>query len=147
MFIRTNGSPPVLRLRDEIDRLFNGLIEGTLSEGPLQFVRRTTFPAVNLWEDGQNVYAEAELPGLRMEEVEVLVSGVELTLRGRRIEASAEGGTYHRRERGVGDFARILTLPVEVDAEKVQATLRDGVLTVTLPKAAAVLPRKIQVRS
>ena len=146
MVCRVNGAQPVMRLKDEMDRLLNNLVEGTLVSGPVPFLRRASFPAVNVWEDERNVFAEAELPGLRMEELEVLVSGQELTIKGRRTDELREGATYHRRERGIGEFSRSITLPIAVDAEKVQATLRDGVLLVTLPKAEAVLLRKIKVQ-
>ena len=65
----------------------------------------------------------------------------------RQDDVEAEGVTFHRRERGVGKFSRVLHLPVEIDADKVKATLWHGVLTITLPKAQAVLPRKIEVQS
>jgi HSP20 family protein len=73
------------------------------------------------------------------------VVGNELVIQGRRMDLDEEGVSYHRRERGVGEFKRVLRLPVEVDADKVEATLHDGVLLVKLPKAAAAKPRKIQV--
>ncbi len=146
MVNKANGTQPVMRLKDEMDRLFSNLVEGTLVSGPVPFLRRTSFPAINVWEDQRHIFAEAELPGLKMEELEVLISGQELTIKGRRGDQPREGMTYHRRERGIGEFSRSVTLPMAVDADKVQAALRDGVLLVTLPKAQEVLPRKIKVQ-
>jgi HSP20 family protein len=107
---------------------------------------RRTFPALNLWEDEQNFYAEAELPGFKTGDVDVSVAGNTLTLQGERKAAEQEGLTYHRRERAFGTFSRVVELPFPVEAEKVKAALKDGVLTITLPKAEAAKPRKIEVR-
>ena len=73
------------------------------------------------------------------------MAGGELSIRVNRPETADEGITYHRRERPVGSFGRAIKLPVEVDAERVEAELRDGVLTVVLPKAESAKPRKIAV--
>jgi HSP20 family protein len=105
------------------------------------------FPAVNLWEDAELLYAEAELPGVRMEDVEVLVVGNELTLKGNRAQASDGKGVFHREERGTGEFSRVIALPYEVDAAKVEATLKDGILTVVMPKAEQARARRITVKT
>ena len=104
------------------------------------------WPAVNLMEDGERLVAEAEAPGLTMEDLEILVVGDELTLKGHRRPMSDREVTFHRRERGTGEFARVITLPMAVDADKVEAVLKEGVLTITLPKAEAAKPRKITVK-
>jgi HSP20 family protein len=82
-----------------------------------------------------------------MEDLEVLVTGDELTLKGERREVKLEGASYHRHERGVGTFSRTVRLPIAIDSNKVQARLQEGVLTVTLPKSEASRPRKIEVKS
>ncbi|MCX7425815.1 MAG: Hsp20/alpha crystallin family protein [Planctomycetia bacterium] len=106
-----------------------------------------TFPAVDLWQDDDNFHVEAELPGVALEDLEIHVSGEnQLSLKGTRKVPEIEEGTWHRRERSYGEFARILSLPQPVDADKVQATIRHGVLTITLPKAAAAKPRRIEVK-
>lgn len=138
---------PLAGLRNEMDRLFDEFSRGTGAGRMNGAPASTTFPAINVWEDERNLFAEAELPGLTLENIELYVQGNELTIKGRRPEGETEGATWHRRERGVGEFGRVLRLPVEVNAEKVQASLRDGVLTITLPKAESVLPRKIEVKS
>ncbi len=142
---RMNGTYPVRSLRQEMDRVFNDVFEGVASGFTPAVFGRRVFPAFNLWEDDLTLFAEAEVPGLRMDDLEVFVNGDELTVKGERKPGEEEGVTYHRRERGVGTFSRGLRLPVEVDAEKVEASLRDGVLTIRLPKAQAVIPRKITV--
>lgn len=110
-------------------------------------LRAGGFPALSLWEDSESLYAEAEVPGLRMEDLEIFVVGNELTVKGRRPPLEEKNVTYHRQERGTGEFARVLTLPMEVNAERVEATLRNGVLTVLMPKAEQARARKIAVKS
>lgn len=108
---------------------------------------RTAFPALNVWEDGDKLIAEAEVPGLKLEEIELLAVGTELTIKGRRPEIDDPKMAVHRHERGVGHFARTITLPVEIDSAKVDATLRNGVLTIVLPKAEPARVRKIPVKA
>lgn len=104
------------------------------------------YPSLNVWEEGDIVYAEAEVPGVKADELELSVVGKELTVKGRRAAPTAPDATYHRRERGVGEFVRTVKLPVDVDADKVEASLVDGVLTITMPKAETAKPRKINVK-
>lgn len=129
------------RLRSDLDRLFGDYFGDLERRGPERGA-----PAVNLWEDESSIHAEAEVPGLRMDDLDLHVVGNELAIKGARREDELAGVAYHRQERGAGQFGRVIRLPVEVDASKVQATLKDGVLTVTLPKAEAARPRRIEVR-
>ena len=144
--MRTNRVFPMAPfnlLRAEFDRLLDpviGLVEATPPG------RRMAMPAVNLWEDGETLVAEAELPGLKHEDLTILAQGDELTIQGKWAADTADK-TLHRRERARGEFTRTLTLPFEVDADKVEASLKDGVLTVRLPKAAAARSRKIEVKA
>ena len=140
-----NVRHPLGQLRDEMDRVLSGFF-GRLPSGTSAAGSRGR-PAVNLWETPQAVLAEMEVPGVNSEQIELAVVGEELSLSVRREDVAEEGVAYHRRERGVGKSTRLLRLPVEVDAEKVQAELRNGVLTITLPKAEGAKPRKIQVVS
>jgi len=103
------------------------------------------YPAINLWDDGENAYVEAELPGLSMDDIEVLVTGNELTINGERRIADQPNASYHRRERATGRFSRTFTLPWEIDPDHVEARLVDGVLTVKLPKAQSCRPRKVKL--
>lgn len=134
---------PLNQLRDEMDRLLSGFL-GWFPSGTMPVAGRAQ-PAVNLWESGEAVFAELEVPGVKADQIDLSVVGDELTLTVRRENGGGEGVTYHRRERPVGAFTRVFRLPAEVDPAKVNAELRSGVLTVTLPKAEAVKPRKIQV--
>lgn len=138
------GYDTLRRLRDDVDRLFDGFFGGRAS-GWNPMAR--AFPAVNVWETDDHLHVEAELPGVRREDLEISVLGDELTLQGVRPEAVEEGETRHRQERGVGRFSRTLRLPVEVKAEGVEASLEAGVLRLRLPKSEAAKPRKIAVRA
>jgi HSP20 family protein len=137
---RSSGLYGFGQLRDELDRQFSTLVEN------LPSVNGRTFPAVNVWEEGDDLYAEAEVPGLTGEDLSISVVGRELTISGERKDRGDET-TYHRRERGTGAFTRIIRLPFDVDSSRVQANLRDGVLQITLPKSEAAKPRKIQVNT
>lgn len=107
-----------------------------------------SFPPVNLWEDDDCLYAEAELPGLKLPDLEITVTGDnELALKGKREPTAPEKVAWHRQERGSGSFERVLTLPVRVDAAKVEARLENGVLTIKLAKSETAKPRKITVRA
>lgn len=142
---RTNGGSPFWQLRGEFERAMSDLF--TRSGAAAPWTQERAFPAVNVWEEQDQLFAEAELPGVKGEDLDVSVTGNELTLRGRRNPAAGQEQSYHRRERSSGEFTRTLHLPYEVDANGVEATLRDGVLLLKLPKAASARPHKIEVRS
>jgi HSP20 family protein len=131
------------QLRREMDRLLSSFV-GNFADGGRPWVDRGQ-PSINLWETGEAVVAEAELPGVQEDQIDISVVGNELTLKVERPELQKEGVTFHRRERPSGSFVRVVRLPTEVNADHVQADLRNGVLTVTLPKAESARPRKIHV--
>lgn len=106
---------------------------------------RVFAPAVDVYEDGDAVFVQAELPGLKLEDITVNVENDVLTLTGERKSERDEG--HHVRERWHGAFARSFKLPRTIDVEKISATLKDGVLTVQLPKRESIKPRKIEVKS
>jgi len=142
---RMTDGPPLRRLRDEMDRLFERFFG---EREPFGALGPHHFPAVNLWQDDDNVYVEAELPGLTDREIELTVTGDELTIKGERAGFErAEGATVHRHERGTGPFSRVVHLPVEVDDDKVEATFLNGVLTVSLAKADVARSRHIPVKT
>jgi HSP20 family protein len=136
-------------LSSHVDRLLNEAFRGVRGFGgevPVPFATAKPFPAMNMWHDEGAFFVEAELPGFSMNDVEISLKGRELTLNAtRKTETDSENAEFLRRERATGTFSRTVRLPVAVDAEKVSARLNSGVLTITLPKAAEVLPRKIAV--
>ena len=90
---------------------------------------------------------QADVPGLKEKDLEIQVSGNRLTIRGKReAEHKEPGHTYYTYERSYGSFARVFTLPESADVDKVAADLKDGVLTVSVPKKASEKPRTIAVK-
>ena len=129
------------RLRREMDKLSDSSTRGIASTAGV-------FPALNLSEDENNLYVRAELPGVVPEEIEITTKENNLIIKGeRKIATEGEKVSYHRREREAGSFRRIISLPTRVDTEKVTAACKNGVLTITLPRAAELKPRKIDVAS
>ncbi|HLJ92236.1 MAG TPA: Hsp20/alpha crystallin family protein [Gemmataceae bacterium] len=131
------------QLQSEMNRLFDRWGDGNSGRG-----FATTYPAVNVWEDGESIFVEAELPGLEAKDLDIHVSGGnQLTLKGERKQNVPEKGVVHRQERGFGSFVRVLTLPTPVNADRVDAHFENGVLLIKLPKHEAAKPRKINVKS
>jgi len=147
MIFPSNFLYPMNRLRGEMERLFEDFAHDWPALGRVTRLHGRGFPSLNVWEDERNLYAEAEVPGMKMDDLDITVLGNELTIKGRRNDLPEDEVTYHRRERGVGPFSRVLRLLVDVDADQVRANLLNGVLTITLPKAAAAKPRKIEVKA
>jgi HSP20 family protein len=106
------------------------------------------FPALNLWEEGDALHLEAELPGLELSDLEIFVTGRnQLTLKGERKPPVLENGVAHRQERGFGQFVRTISLPYAVDESAVDARFDNGVLKVRLPKHETAKPRKIEIKA
>lgn len=132
------------RLHDEMNRLFGRLG----ADGGRWPTVAVTYPALNIWEDADHLYAEAELPGLELKDLEIFVTGDnQLSIKGERKPPTFERATWHRQERGFGQFTRVLTLPVAVDADQVSAEFSHGVLTIKMPKSAKAKPRRIPVKA
>ena len=110
--------------------------------------RAGVFPPVNVYDRGDALVVKTEVPGLDPSAIEVNATMKSLTIKGeRKHEESEEKRSYHRRERSQGFFSRSLTLPQEVDPDKVTAGYTDGVLEVVLPKAEESKPRKITINA
>jgi HSP20 family protein len=106
----------------------------------------SSYPRLNIWGDSDNVYAEAELPGMQLDHLEIYVTEEnQLTIQGERRQPELDTGVWYGKERGFGQFSRTIMLPVKVDADKVEARFEYGVLFVTLPKSEAAKPRRISV--
>lgn len=132
----------VNRLQDEVNRLF-----GRWTPAAVGALRRAEFPALNLWEDENNLYVEAELPGLELSNLEITVTGGnQLSIKGERPQPTMEKGRWHREERGYGKFSRLVELPFPVCDEKVAAEFKHGVMTITLPKREEAKPRRIEIK-
>jgi HSP20 family protein len=120
-------------LQDELDRLFESPLTGWA-------------PALDVHEDKDSFSIRAELPGMKREDIEVSLQNGVLVISGERKEEKiAEGTEVHRQERFYGRFSRALTLPSAVAGDQVKAQYKDGILTVTLPKAEEAKPKAITV--
>jgi HSP20 family protein len=132
------------QLQTELNRLFDRW--GTDGSEGQAFT--ATYPAVNVWEDTDSVHVEAELPGLSRDDLEIYVTaGNQLTIKGERKTTAPQGAYCHRQERGFGTFVRVLTLPFDVNRDKVDAHFENGVLQIKLAKAESAKPRKITVKA
>ena len=134
--------PEPARMFHDIGRLFDAVYgdkNGEHASG--------VFPALNITRDGDHYFVRAELPGLCADELKISVERSKLSLAGARQETEEEGVSYHRRERASGSFSRTITLPSDFDAERVEARFDRGVLTITLPFAAAAKLRQIPVQT
>jgi len=131
-------------LRDELNSFFEFPVWSSFARGGQLFSGWS--PALDLYQSNDNVMAVVELPGMRKEDLEISLHDGTLTISGeRKRESSSNGEKAERSERYIGTFRRSIALPTRVDASKVSATYRDGILTVTLPKAEEVKPKQIQV--
>ncbi len=103
-------------------------------------------PAVDIREDGEAIRLQAEIPGLKQEDIEIHIENNILTLKGeRKQENEVMEQDYHRVERSYGSFSRSFSLPTSVNSEKIQAVYKDGILDITLPKSESSKSRKIKV--
>jgi HSP20 family protein len=138
--VRFDPFRDITSLRDEMNRLF------TRAVGEGSAAGSAWTPALDIFDTAQSIVLKAELPGLTAEDIDIEVDDNVLTLKGeRRFEEKVEEGRYYRLERAYGSFQRSVTLPQGVKAEEITASFDNGVLTVIVPKADEVKPRKIAV--
>ena len=108
----------------------------------------TSYPPLNVWEQEDTLYVEAELPGLKIEDLEIFVTGNnQLTLKGERKPLLVDKAIRHRQERSVGKFVRTITLPFPVNPDNVDARFENGVLQIKLAKHESAKARKITVKA
>ncbi len=130
------------RIRQQLDRL------SETATSPYSSPQAGVFPLVNLTEDKNNYYVRAELPGVKADGLDIQAAAKSIAISGeRKIEAEEEGTRYHRKEREAGKFSRMISLPDDVDPDKVEAKLVDGILTIVVSKAEATKPKQITVKS
>jgi HSP20 family protein len=130
------------RMRRDIESLMRGFEYGSTGAPGAAAV----FPAMNVTEDSDHVYVNAEVPGISPSDLDISVEGNTLIVKGeRKAEATGEKVSYHRREIERGRFSRAVTLPTKVDTTKVEAKTVDGILHVAMPKSEEVKPKQIKV--
>lgn len=131
-------------LRDDLDRFFENPLAG-FGEVTQPFLGGW-MPAMDLYEDKDNFVLKAELPGMKKEDIEISLHEGVLTISGeRKSEGEHKEGDTYRSERFFGRFHRTMSLPRPVAGEKVSASYKDGILTVTLPKAEEAKPKQIPI--
>jgi len=133
----------VNEIQGEMNRLLDSFFgrPATLMTG-----ERMWAPLADMYETKDDLLVTFELPGVREKEVSVSITGDVLTVKGeRRFERDVEDEGFHRLERVYGKFERSMPLPIPVQADKVKATYRDGVLEIRLPKVEEVKPKEIKI--
>lgn len=130
-----------------IQREMGDLLDILSSAPPMEGYVNVEFPPIIVSTNEDNVFVRAEIPGIKIGDLDVQAVDAVLTIRGeRRPTAAAEKATYLRRERNYGTFARSIMLPEKVDVEKVTASYKNGILMIILPKAAEAKPKQVVIK-
>jgi HSP20 family protein len=136
---------PLRRLQENIDRLFEEPFGGW--PAPTHGLLERWGPAVDVDEDKDNVFVRTKLPGMKKKEIEVSMSGEMLSIAGeRKEEAEFKGAKSYRKERYLGRFHRCIRLPAAVEATKIEAHYKDGILTVTCPKTDEAKRKQVEIK-
>jgi HSP20 family protein len=139
----------VTTFTDPFDALFNlqRALEARLESGWLQDLTtsRGPFPPINVFQQGEDILAIVELPGINKSDLQIQVKDNAIRISGRKAVEFPEGVSVHRRERVRGDFDRTLSLPVQLDPDGIKAEYRNGILALFLPRAESDKPRSIAV--
>jgi HSP20 family protein len=145
LFRVSSGFDPVadlLSLQRELERVFDkpfGIDLGPSGRG--------VFPPVNVFADRDGYVIKLEIPGIAPENIAIEAEGRTLTVRGKRDVTPPTEGSFHRRERGAGQFSRSLQLPADLDLTRAEASCKHGILTVRVPKREESKPRQIAVKA
>ena len=140
--VRWNPLSDFTTLQNQMNRMF----ESTLYGWPGESGTRTWMPPADIHETDDELVVTADLPGMDLKSIDLRVENNVLSIAGeRRLQETPKKGVAHRVERMYGAFARSFTLSTPVDTEKVQANYKDGVLTITLPKAQEAKPKRIAI--
>lgn len=149
MLTRWSDLDRAFSVMDELQRRMNRLFdEYDVGRWPgLEGLTAGSWPAVNLYDAGDDLVIKALVPGLTTKEIQITGNHEVLTVSGERKLEAPEGYSAHRQERGSVKFSRSFTFPCKVNLEKAKATVKDGVLTIQLAKAAEAKPRQITVKA
>ena len=132
----------LLSLQDELQRML---------QTPASFFREPSapgvYPPLNVFRGPQGLIVRAEIPGVEPGAVSITTEGQRLTISGERKPSEGVAGSFHRRERQYGKFSRTVTLPDDIDGTRATASLRNGVLTLTIPQHESAKPRRIEIAS
>jgi HSP20 family protein len=129
------------QLQHEMNRLFDATTKEHVFSSP-------SYPAINIWTNDDGQIISAEMPGIHPDDIDIDVTGDALSISGvRKPDEVAKEAHYHRRERNYGSFSRTVQLPFMVDTNKVEASFKNGILLISLPRAEADKPKKITIKS
>ena len=136
----------VVALRDQVNRLFDESVSRTPARERREGIpQRAWSPTVDIFEDQDSIMLKADLPGLTQDQIQIELEGDTLTIRGERQLDDQAQSSCVRAERITGPFVRAFTLATPVQSDRIAASYRDGVLEVTIPKAEASKPRRIEI--
>jgi HSP20 family protein len=137
-------APEVYSNLHRLSRMMDEMLGGGWNGGT---VASAWTPTVDVFEDKENLKIVMELPGVSPEDVKLSLENQVLTIQGEKKQVAEESSErWHRYERSYGSFERMFTLPSSVDAERIQAKVDNGLLTVTLPKSEKARPRQIEIQ-
>jgi len=140
------SAEPFAELQREMNRLFDTVFGRAF--GTTRLGTAYVYPATNVREADDAYIVECEVPGLEMDDIEVYVTGDQVTISGtRKTNIPEDGATVHRRERETGRFSRAITLPGPVVGDATEARLASGVLTIRIPKTEEAKPKRIEVKA
>lgn len=144
MLARWDPFREIMSIRNTMDRLFDSVLSGTT----LTWQPTVWDLALDVAEDEDEYVVKASIPGINPDDLEITFSNNTLTIKGEvKEDKELEQAHYHLRERRYGSFARSVTLPAGIEADKIEATYEAGVLKLRLPKAEEVRPKKIAINS
>jgi len=142
-FSRLDPVSGLLTLQRELDRAF----ENPFPASDLGVSGRGVFPPTNIFSDRDGFVVRLEVPGVAPEQITIEGQGRTLTVAGKREPTVCEGASFHRRERGSGEFSRSIRLPEDLDVTRAEASYKHGILTVLVPKKEEAKPRQISVKA
>jgi HSP20 family protein len=132
---------PFEQLQQELERMLDTAL-GSVGRSP------GVYPSVNVFDHGDEFIVKAEVPGVDPDKVQLEVEEDTLVVRGERsLSEPSRDAAYHRRERGEGRFRRVVRMPGRLAADEAKAQYRDGVLTITIPKARETRPRRVEIQA
>lgn len=140
--IRWEPMREMMTLREAMDRLFDDAFTRPISPSGI-----SAMPAIDLYQDDDQVVVKAALPGYKTEDVTISITAGVMKLRGEiRQDEEKKEKTWHIREHRFGSFERSITLPADVQSDQAKAEFTNGILTITLPKAEAIKPKTISIK-
>lgn len=149
--IRFTERPNFMNPWAEFERIRRNMdpLSRNFANGDVNYPSATVFPPLNVYEEKEQLIIKAEIPGVKSDDLDISLEGETLTLAGTRKKYSDEDDnkSFHRREIERGTFSRAISLPTKVDPDKISASLKNGILTITISKAAEIKPRQVKVLS